>query len=793
MNFIDRDRERKELTELMKSPNNKIIFLTGRSGVGKSGLMQHLFNTSLKKERHIRIRISKSAINTIENGYYFNLLYKQILENEKFLNRLFDNKRNKKRILKGFFEFFLYAIKYIVKILLSIFRGNHGISDAERIVDLPLDSSIIKKRDYIVTFLRFAPCIINIENIQNIDNLSVELLCDIIKRVEKTCFVFEYTIEDNSEKNFDCLWEDFQGLGSTTLVYEINALDTQYATQLLPKREFSEQEIEKAIKAYKNSCGNLFQVILFDIHQNENNPDSILLAIEQLTHDCKKANELYILDIIYLNGGSFHCQTLKTFVLTVNNHIHLSPIEYKKSISNLSKKNIIKQIGAEWVIHDSIIKTLDSQSNTPSLYNAYRELTDYYMTWSPTELIQRHDRLFHLFSLFLRFADSQLLTILPEIRTDILSAKYPCAIYDQLKEFSKELERHQRLSPLLFENICFLLTEICLKIGDVQDAQKNLSRIPHYQISSLCKFLQAKIYELGMTRQEIKKIGTIIDETQINSRQRLLLQLCKLHVMMRICSQGETLSYIKLLIENATYRTYPEYSFLLSDYAELIDSPSKAIEQYKQSIQLLKKHGMERYTGRIYANICMSSAYLGDLDGAILAINKALSIGIDEVVYLNNVTAIQLLKGIANEQTSNSLKDALLLTCNHFEELIIHNNLLISYLIQSNMQLAKDEFSYLKNSDFENFHYGEFLQMCYQNLRCYCITANNKDEEIYYENKIKDLINNPSTSAGTKRIADAMLQGNGIADIFYSQFPYRIEFLCYWGLPTELDVSDIFN
>ena len=60
----------------------------------------------------------------------------------------------------------------------------------------PIDEkSILNKKRYIIDALRKNAFIISIDNIQNIDAHSLEILKEILEHISNTIFILEYTIE----------------------------------------------------------------------------------------------------------------------------------------------------------------------------------------------------------------------------------------------------------------------------------------------------------------------------------------------------------------------------------------------------------------------------------------------------------------------------------------------------------------------------------------------------------------------------------------------------------------------
>ena len=122
--LLDREIEINDILEIINKPvdNNKIIYLTGISGVGKTGFVKKLAQNSLLTNTILPVKISKSSVETIENLQYFNALYKTITNHAK--KKVFDsipspNQRNSRNI------------RSLWRILVSIIKSKLGLADVE--------------------------------------------------------------------------------------------------------------------------------------------------------------------------------------------------------------------------------------------------------------------------------------------------------------------------------------------------------------------------------------------------------------------------------------------------------------------------------------------------------------------------------------------------------------------------------------------------------------------------------------------------------------------------------------
>lgn len=775
MTFINRILEREELTKLLMQPveKNRIILLSGYSGVGKTGLMHQLFSTTLSFNRCLQIHISKNSINTIDNGAYFNALYKEMVKyNSKTKNKSVSLRafglRNYRNIFSG---------------LIHIIKSKIGLSESDKLFESLEESSIIRKRDYILYILKKTPFLIDFENIQNIDTQSIELLRDIIERTEKNTFILEFTQTENSGTVYENLYSELLQFNAEITCYTLFEMKFDEAIKLLPQPVQNSAYLDTLENTYVQSHGNLLQVKLYQNTFKNISNDIICQSLSALSKE-----ERLIVYLINLNGGSFYERALKSLLFEDDilvSEIRFSVSSYQTVLQMLQRKNIIDKKDMSFLLHDSVTDVLKKQPSNPVLYEAYAALTRYYSNINAKA--PSRSCVFHLLSLYINFADEQIFEILPEIRNILLESKYPQSIMEELNMFKDKLLKKSQMNPLIFSEICMLLAEVCIEIEDSENAQVHLSMIPANTESFRYMLLKAKFYAIGSDNNNLKLLEEIENMYSEGTQNRLLVELCRLRFMLRNCTQAQSTQFVQYLLENAEYQKMPEYGFLFMNAAELVSDPNDAVNIYNEAINIFNKYQyMEQYVALCYINLSMSYGYTGKLAFAKDCIRQAESSSLVKTSYvLNNKAALDLLESNITSSTVSNFRDSLMLTSNRFEELIIHNNLLIAHLLLGNLEEADFEADYIENSGYENYNYGEFLQLNNQNLLYYYRTIQNPAKAALYEEKIDALITSESVSSGTKRLAELMKIGQKEDDVFYSGFSYRAEFLCYWGIPSQ--------
>lgn len=775
--FYDRKEERKKLSESIQEKEKnqaKIILLYGYSGVGKTGLMSELFRTDLSPIPHIQIQNSKIAPSMIENCFYLNRFYEEMLRRSKDTLSPDNLSRQHPLVTLRFRQLCRFLIRWLSSLA--------HLYEKETFIEDQYKADLLQKRDFIVECLNNTQYIVDFENIQYIDRQSFDFLKDIISQARKTVFVFEYTLDEDSQSSYQKFYAELSRFDAKIECFFLERLNDADALRLATVKPKSELDQDSILESYHRSQGNLYQIILYD-RSAPGHEDQIQNRVKELAQHSNQSNELFLLNLVYLNGGKFETQRLRMIVTTPNSNIQLClpQKEFDRVLGKIISAKMLIQKQNYVCIHDSLLSALEEQPANPVLYSAYGVLTNYYVSQSPSDKSAQIYRLSQLFSLYLRFMDEQLLTILPSIRKAVLSYKYPQDIYNKLEQFITLLKEQPNTNKKMHQAVCELLIELSIELGDSEKSWELFSELRDLD-PNRSRLLKARIYELGMGTAEVDAISELVLDAEENSKEKLLLQLSQIHVAMRVWPQSETLALVQQVVQNDAYRLYPEYAFALADYAELVDNSQKAQDLYQEGIALLEENHRNELASCLYANMCMSLGYLGRLQEAKDCLSKIRRDGINEPVYLNNSVVLDLLQEHITEDSVKTLQDALLLRVNRFEEIIIRNNLLIAWILLKNWTCADMEYQYLCKSEFETFRYGEFLQMNYQNFLFYSKEQNRIEDIRFWEKKLTDLAASSNTSAGTKAVIYAMLHKD-TSTVFYGNFSYRAEFLCPWGIP----------
>ncbi len=776
--LLDRDKEIKDLEKIIKKRNtqNEVIIVYGISGVGKSGLINK-FKTIYNNINMINVKMSKTSVSTIENLQYFNAIYKAFEE--------FSIKNN--TLVPTPSQHGMFSIGNLIRWLFSIIKSKNGYGDSISLSEPSENESIVRKKDYILYILSNSDVILDIENIQNIDTHSFELLKNIFSNVSNKVFILEYTLGEQNDSHFANFYKEILETGVHITEFRVEKMDFFYASQLAPKDSEINTNLLESI--YNSSDGNLMEIILAN-KKTKTTESNIIVSLDDMSKD-----ERYIAYIIMLNGGSITFDLLyriiaKTKKINVSCNFHLNEDCVVEIVENLVSKKILKeQDKIIFFTHDSVHEQLNRHGFNSILVFAYNSIKDYYLPVIDVDK-DNSDVLEKLITLFMKFSDQELLSLIPKIKDYLIGIKYPRMIINELEKFRKTLLLNSTINIKSAYDLTIMLVEVSLSNKLFNEAQKNLELIfdknNQYHLA-----LQGQIYALQETFEVESKLKNLIKCANDNSRLKLILELCYMYFCMKMYDTKKTKKLSQLMLNNNQYKKYKEYAYVLRNYAELCESNSECIRYYKQAIKIFKDHNMLFDMACVFISLSMIYSYEGKLRIAQKCIDKALKLdekNISQCYVLNNRSVIAILKNNYTIDTEKDLINSALLSTTQYEKIIIYCNLIVYYCLSNNYDKAAIYVQKVENQDFNKFNYEELLHIVYQNLLYYYRTTQNDILARKYYDKIIKLINDPEARSSTKDLAKSIL-GLSSRNSFYSQFPFRVDFLGYWEFNIDNDLD----
>ena len=157
---------------------------------------------------------------------------------------------------------------------------------------------------------------------------------------------------------------------------------------------------------------------------------------------------------------------------------------------------------------------------------------------------------------------------------------------------------------------------------------------------------------------------------------------------------------------------------------------------------------------------------------------------------LNNSAVIDILDDKVTPIVLNRLADAALMNTNPYESLIIKSNWLIGLILSNHMNHAADLATEIEQSNYEDYQYEDFLHIVYQNLFFYYSKTRDDEKVSFYRKKLVALSKRDGINESTRTLIHMMLERKQSSETFYSRFPFRVDFLGFWGLVISPDLEN---
>ena len=768
--FLNREKEREEISIILNQTicQNLVLIITGRSGVGKSALVQHILQNELSNLASVNVQVSKSSPETIGNLHYLNTLYRAFVRRSHF--NFYD------RILSPF-QYALGSISNLLKFMFKWLCSILKIPENSKMYEPTNENDVIFKKDYIIKLLNTNNFIIDIENIQNMDSMSFEILMEIIKNVKNTTFIFEFTLDDHNDQKLLDICNEMHSLETGFQIREIDNLDFDEAKRLIKDINEVNEDILRTI--YYQKHGNLMLLLMANNKNVTLNKNPISLSFNALSKD-----EKFLLHLLHWNDGALEFSALHEMLLSdfCKNYVLYTPFILNDVIESLKNKNFVVTMAKSLCIkHDSIISELDCQPINPIIMTSYG-LTKYYLNHQIKTNPYSDELMERLFILYIKTGDKSIFDILDYIKLIIYKCKYPRAMLAKLVFFQEKLEKEKINNIEFIKIILEIMTEVSHRLGFRNEAQQYLDQIynPHnsYHIA-----LQAGIYSIEETGMYKDKLKEMLLQSSVNSRLRLTLELCLLVHMIPVSAKKVSCNYCLILINNNEYKNYLEYGYLLRCYAELCDDLELAIDTDIKAYELFGRYGRDDLKAETCLSLAMDYAYIGDLVTARKWVEEAqTNIWVDQSAILNDLAAISILTGDFSGNVLKQLNDALLMNGDDYEKIIIMCNLLIYNLKTGRLDAAHEIVEKIEKSNYHIYEYDDFQKIVFQNLM-YFYSATDIEKYQYYNDILKRCIIKDDLS-NYKITNEHLLSPSN----FYAQFPYRVDFLGYWEFSISNDL-----
>lgn len=687
--ILDRKTETNEILSFIKltTQKNKVLFVCGNTGVGKTTIVKNALKHYTEKDRII-IQVETPPLNQIDcivQGEYLRLIVNSVNEEMKpydlslydfFLS--IENPRLRGQELGNLIGSDLSKLPQTLlgNIINKYFRI--GVYDTDKVIyDLDTEANLLKK-EYLRYLFKQQKILLFITNFQNMDFTTVRIINDLIVNTKRNIFILEYT--NNNDDYSDVYKYHSNWAESSEIATEIvDMLPVNIAINVGGKNIC--EDITEWNTFYINVLkGNLYKTIAYK-HQHQN--DTIHDPMERISY--LGISAIIILQIIQLHGGEISLEKIDYLLNNSSPELFLYWLNKKRDLSlyiNVDSKKVK-------IIHSSVCDFL-SNSNNSNIHRAgflaygiirnvlSKDLSkDKYIYYSKKEI------LLLLIKVYAGYDSEKLLYILARFKEVIINE---IAIEQINYLFEQSI-------TLINDNNKQIILSLIKLFYDIGLYNKAFELVKTHEFSCLDFFMYKAILlnRLDMHEDCVNYCKSMIRKSD-NKRFRFSIQLIELLSLKTLkCTSEYTTLYYELL-NNNDYKEIFEYGFLLR-VSEIVMSSPKDIKYIEQSVRFFRDRKSKK--NEIYSVLTLATemAYNNHIEHSrqlLLDIkNDFLDTTTEKHIIYNDLAALDLIEEKPTINTKLLLEESMLISRNSYDTLTIMSNIICWHLI-NNIKLEND-------------------------------------------------------------------------------------------------------
>ncbi|MCB9186443.1 MAG: ATP-binding protein [Flavobacteriales bacterium] len=737
--FVNRIKEIRTLNARTEQigKSRSIVLLNGISGVGKSSLAETFVLRWNESHPAIKVRLNRADRNTYTNGYFINKTASTLNDHAKSDNRLltFEQflRQNKPseivltKFAKSLKEDFASNVPggYSIRTLFDLITGQDEF-DEESVFQSTNSEPQTLVANYLASESKRQPLIINIENIQAADAISMRFLSDISKECNNCLFLLEYTEGDKSGLSITEVIEYFADQDTEIGVLNVEPLHLSDVKKILDEHpEVSWELIQQSFVQWEGNLRPLVDILSrlkYNISDTPLMPTDVNGATKEHLMSLS-VNERFVLNVLYWHNepapkslllGLSNFKAAKHLLFDVN-HIVDSLIE--KSLVGI-------EAGRVSIAHDTIsteltgladftVHTLLAQKYWYGTYNTFLEgRSDLYMSkgfvlskvLSYASHLEDTDRIYELLDL---------------ISYECLRSREPERMLEYVAQTKNALLQKQHLgSSNRVRLINVWLIELWYKLGRAKSAFQVLQESPDLGRTGIV--LNAILLEqVGKHSEAIQYCETHIPIAK-TINEELALRLVKLVTNFDIGNSAEAEKEFNFLYRNERFTKCFEYGFLLRN-AELVFSFRDSLPYYKESIAVFKEYKAARQAAFSRITYGVHLGLTGNYKKARKQFHKA-NIELGDVVterhtLFNNLAVLHIMQKSNLREAESLLRQALSTATGDFERLAINMNFLAILDWEDRMSEADRVIdTMIRIIDNRSFASTEILLFAYYNI-----------------------------------------------------------------------------
>lgn len=678
ISFVNRVKERGQLSNLLLANDsvNRVIFICGKSGVGKTALVNNVLG-KIRNEHIYYVKANHSTDYT--DGYFYRELAKSIsikkengLSLTKFVTNLKSMVANKNAIIKGAnslkSSIVDMAPEVVIKIINALFDTASEIAtfDEDKVLNSYDVDSFALINEYVQYIFRHEPdVIVHFENIQDIDYVSLTTLTELFKFSNSSRLVFDYTSNLHGRYTLSELIDNIVIAGVDVKTMSIGPL--------------SHGDIIKIIEQFPNAQKSIITGNLMIDPENLRTLIDYLYIVKYSQYNIEGTQQYD-----FTKEALSHLNPDERFVLAIILN-HVEPIPHSVFdeailLYNTKYCGKLMKLSLQSLIDKGLV-TEDSQRGFLITHDYVSTSIKDTFTWSHLNIIAQQFWYDYYSNPRQTFSVSNSTTLCKQLFYAACLKKYAKVLrllddlyYEATKMISPDslLETIARLKDTLPKNSS-VLEKIDLWLITLHCSLGNYHRAYEIMRTSSCSGLKYTLMKIIVLDEIGDKAGALsICEDEINNVQDKLggyfIALRSTRIMLNyvLGKYDEAAAEYQECLNNNSYKDLFEYGYILRN-AELIYSDicyEQSLPPIWQSVTHFRDRGatkMEAYSRMTFGVQAALAARFKKAEQQFEIAKRLLNDDVTERHSIfNNIAVVRMFQSLYDDETKWALQQALL-------------------------------------------------------------------------------------------------------------------------------------
>lgn len=708
--IIDREDDVKLLINHLEGAiKTQVHVVFAKTGFGKS-----FFTTKLAQENQFSnwdiiriIPIPKNIDTNVPEGTYLNLTFESMMKHFKemghkklFFESYLINGHNKLLEKIALDEMFneistIETINNALPKLINIEskrRLRTGVFNPYMIIndDSPIARSI--KSDYIRFLFEQARILLIVENIQNIDDISLKFFLDWINDTKdrKHGFIFEYTISEFHKINEMKFFKNtIIKTGAEVFGCELEKMPVEYIADIIDSQlDAHPSDIHFTIEAQQHyeeiSNGNLWDLMDFArVYDEKEEANEITEPTLSILNNLSKEAQ-YLVSILDCHSGTIYKNLLEHIWL--NYFSNKSKSFFDTKCFELIRSHTISILSTEisdkiTISHASILDVWQENRSTFISINreTYKRLERFYEKnyKGDIHIVSKQFAWQMMARIYANTSPDKIIDLINDFKLNIMRTISRSNTWNYLKMLIDATK--DNISKL--EDAYFQILRICCSASLYNEGFYCIGLMEqHINIEKNDNLLLNKLLYLSILDEHnaaIELYKKALRNNEINQKTLIKLKLLILNSYIALGDRKSCLKIDSELNHIRGFRHQPEYAIYLR-LTNIYSIPSHAVKDAKKSVNLFCKQGDHIQEGKSYITYSKLLSSLGKHKKAIKMIKIAeqlldnLNEGLS-CIY-NNLAAYHLLSGEYGPEVWNYLDIAEIYSISTYDKLSVIQN-----------------------------------------------------------------------------------------------------------------------